>query len=125
MHVRKSVTIMRQPVQVYSFWRAFENLPRFMQHLEDVEIVNDRRSRWTAKAPGGGVVEWTAEVTQDVPNQLIAWHSLPESEIRTSGTVRFRQAPADRGTELTVELNYDAPAGALGTAVAKMFGEEP
>ena len=123
--VRRAVTVLQSPDQVYEFWRDFRNLPRFMEHLESVEVLDDRRSRWRAKAPVGTDVEWEAEIVEDRPNQLIAWRSLPESEVDNVGSVRFSPAPGGRGTEIQVELRYDPPGGKLGAKVAKLFGEAP
>jgi uncharacterized membrane protein len=88
-------------------------------------VIDDRRSRWRAKAPAGTSVEWEAELIDDRPNELIAWRSLEGSTVDNSGFVRFERAPGGRGTVVHVELRYCPPAGALGAAVAKLFGEEP
>jgi uncharacterized membrane protein len=125
VHVKQAVTINRPRQEVYGFWRNFENLPRFMAHLESVEVRPDGKSHWVAKAPVGSNVEWDAETTEDRPNELIAWRALPDSGIPNSGTVQFRDAPGDRGTEVLVELKYQPPGGRLGALVAKLFGEEP
>jgi uncharacterized membrane protein len=125
VQVRQTLTITRTPAEVYAFWRDFRNLPQFMSHLEAVQVIDDRRSRWTARAPAGRMVEWEAEIVEDRPNELIAWRSLPGADVANAGSVRFARAPGDRGTELIVELRYDPPAGALGAAIAKLFGEEP
>lgn len=125
MHVAKAITIRTAPDQLYSFWRNFENLPRFMFHLEAVRVINDRRSHWVAKAPAGSSVEWDAEIVEDRPNERIAWRSLPDADVKNSGSVEFRPAPGSRGTEVHVEVHYDPPAGKLGAMVAKLMGEEP
>jgi uncharacterized membrane protein len=125
IHVIQAITINRPLNEVYGFWHNFENLPRFMAHLESVEVLDDRRSRWTAKAPAGTSVQWVAEIMEDRPKELIAWRSLPDAAVPNSGTVRFREAPGNRGTEVLVELRYDPPAGKLGALIAKLFGEEP
>ncbi|PZS01018.1 MAG: cyclase [Candidatus Chloroheliales bacterium] len=123
--VQKSVTISRAPAELYRFWRNFENLPRFMNHLESVTMLGDKRSHWVAKAPLGQKVEWDAEIINEKDNELIGWRSLEGSQIPNAGSVHFEPAPDGRGTEVTVELEYNPPAGALGAAVAKMLGEEP
>jgi uncharacterized membrane protein len=123
--VRKSVTVNRPVEELYAYWRQLENLPRFMRHLEDVQTYGDGRSHWRAKAPMGRTVEWDAEVTDDQPNRRIAWRSLPGADVSSAGSVEFRPAPGGRGTEVSVQLRYDPPGGVLGTAVAKLFGEEP
>src|SRR5512133_1212058 len=108
MHVTKTITINRPIDEVYAFWRDFENLPRFMYHLEHVETTSDRRSHWVAKAPAGKAVEWDAEIIDDRPNELISWKSVgADDDVRNSGTVRFTEAPGDRGTEVRVDLQYD------------------
>lgn len=123
--VEKAMTINRSPEEVYQAWRDFSNLPRFMLHLESVQVMGDGRSRWKAKAPAGRTVEWDAEITEDRPNEVIAWRSLPGADVQNSGTVRFNPAPGGRGTEVRVKLQYDPPAGVVGATVAKLFGEEP
>jgi uncharacterized membrane protein len=125
MRASRSVTINRSRDDVYKFWRDFENLPTFMQHLVSVTVTGDGRSHWVAKAPAGATVEWTAEILEDRAGSLISWRSLAGSEIANQGSVRLVDAPADRGTEIRVELSYDAPAGSAGALVAKIFGEEP
>lgn len=125
VHVKTSITINRSPEEVYRFWRDFSNLPRFMAHLESVHVLDDRRSRWKATAPAGSSVEWDAEILEDEPNRRIAWHSLQNADVANWGEVRFLPAPGGRGTEVHVVLRYEPPGGALGAAVAKLFGEEP
>ncbi|HYP25401.1 MAG TPA: SRPBCC family protein [Blastocatellia bacterium] len=121
----ETCTIMRPPEEVYGFWRDFRNLPRFMNHLESVDVIDERRSHWVAKGPLGATVEWDAEITDDTANESISWRSLEGSEVDNYGTVRFTRAPGDRGTEVRVEIEYNPPGGALGAGIAKIFGEAP
>src|SRR4051794_266794 len=123
--VTKTMTIGLPVEEVYWFWRDFQNLPRFMAHLESVVVQGDRRSRWTAKGPGGKTFSWEAEITEDRPNELISWRSTPGADVPNMGTVRFLPAPGGRGTELRVDLKYDPPAGLFGASVAKLLGKEP
>lgn len=124
IHVTKSITINRSPEVVYGFWRDLENLPRFMAHLESVR-EDSGGSVWRARGPAGTTIEWPAEITLDRPNEAIAWRSLEGAMVANRGVVRFKPGPAGQGTEVHVELKYDPPAGALGAAIAKLFGEEP
>jgi uncharacterized membrane protein len=127
VEITESFYIRKSPEELYSFWRNFENLPQFMEHLESVRNEGDRRSHWVAKAPAiyGGQVEWDAEITAEESNRRIAWRALPDSDIQHSGEVRFKQGPGDRGTNVTVHLKYHPPAGQVGRWLAKLFGEEP
>jgi len=123
IRVRRAVTVGREPSEVYAFWRNFENLPRFMEHLERVRTTGDRRSHWVAKGPAGTQVEWDAEITADVPDERIEWRST-SGDVENHGAVYFRPSTG-RGTEVLVDLSYKAPGGRLGALVAKLFREEP
>lgn len=125
VRVERTGTIGRSPQELYHFWKDFSNLPQFMQHLDSVVVLDEKRSKWTAKAPAGVKVEWEAEIVEDQENEVIAWRSLPGSQVENSGRVTFQPAPKERGTEVKVVLDYKPPAGSLGAAIAKFTGEEP
>lgn len=123
--VTRAVTIRRPAEALYAFWRDLENLPRIIKHPVTIQRVSDIASHWTVSAPGDRKVEWDAVVINDEPGRLIAWRSREDAEIPNAGTVRFAPAPGDEGTEVTVSLEYDPPAGKLGALLAKLTGEEP
>lgn len=123
--VEKTVTINKPAAELYHFWRDFENLPRFMKHLKDVKVQDNKRSHWITSAPLGATVEWDATITEDRENELIAWASVEGADVDNSGFIRFQPAPQDSGTEVKVVTQYNPPAGAIGAAIAKLFGEEP
>ncbi|HJW93422.1 MAG TPA: SRPBCC family protein [Thermoanaerobaculia bacterium] len=125
IRVERSVTVNASPEQLYTFWRDFENLPRFMQHLERVDILGGTLSHWVAKGPAGLKAEWDAEIINEVPNELIGWRSVDGSTVQNAGSVHFTPATGGRGTVVKVVLRYDPPGGALGAAIAKLFSEEP
>jgi uncharacterized membrane protein len=125
VRARAAVTIAQPRHEVYEFMRQFENLPRVMRHLKSVEPLEGGRSRWVAEGPAGKSVTWDAEIINEVPNELLAWKSLPGSDVDQAGSMRFSDAPGDRGTEIRVELQYNPPAGAIGAYVARLFGREP
>ena len=123
--VIKSMTINRPIGELFAFWRDLRNLPRFMSHLTSVEVLSDKRSRWKAKGPGGLPVEWEAEIVNEKVDALIAWQSCEGSSVANWGVVRFSPAPGGRGTEISVQLEYEPIGGSTGVALAKLFGEEP
>jgi len=123
IHVEESVTINRPIAEVYRFWRNFENLPKFMKHLEMVATREEGISHWVAKGPAGTSAEWDARIINEVENQVIGWQSLDGSTISTAGSVNFDET--EHGTMVRVRLQYNPPAGKLGSAVAWLFGEEP
>jgi uncharacterized membrane protein len=125
MNATKSITVARPRSEVYAFWRDFENLPRFMQHLESVENMGGGRSHWVAKGIAGNDREWDAELVEDHPNERISWRTVgADDDVTHGGTVSFLSV-GDSATEVRVELEYDAPGGKLGATIARLFGEEP
>ncbi|MER3495069.1 MAG: cyclase [Mastigocladus sp. ERB_26_2] len=123
--VEKTVTINKSADELYRFWHNFESLPRFMKHLKNVKVYDDKKSHWIANAPLGQSVEWDAYILEDRENEFISWASAEGADVDNSGFVRFTKAPGDRGTEVKVVMEYNPPGGALGAAIAKLFGEEP
>lgn len=124
IHVRETIAIDRPRAAVFAFWRQLSNLPRFMSHLARVDLLGNGRSHWVATGPLGHQVEWDAEIINEVDGYLLAWQSLPGSDVDSAGSVRFRDLP-DNATEVTVHLQYQPPAGRLGAWAAWLTGEEP
>lgn len=125
IRVEKTVTINKSPEELYRFWHDFENLPRFMKHLQSVEVKDAKRSHWITSGPLGSSVEWDADITEDQENQLIAWRSIEGADIENSGSIHFKPNSHDRGTQVKVVMGYNPPAGAVGDVIAKLFGEAP
>ena len=123
IHVEHSVVIRRPAEQLYRFWRNFENLPKFMRHLELVAMREEGISHWVAKGPAGTQVEWDARIINEIENKVIAWQSLKGSEVATAGAVTFDAT--NGGTIVHVHMQYNPPGGKLGAAIAFAFGEEP
>lgn len=125
VEVVNSIIIDASPDDLYRWWRDLEKLPRFMHHLDQVEVRDQRHSRWTAKGPAGLRVAWEAEIVEDKPGELLAWRSLPGSDVDTFGRVEFRATPGGRGTKVRVETRYALPFGRVGTGLARMFVHAP
>jgi uncharacterized membrane protein len=120
-----TLIIDREPPELYRHWRDLGHLPQFMQHLVRVQVNNDRRSHWVARGPADSTLEWEAEITEDLPNERIAWRSVEGSDVDHAGAVRFEPAAGGRGTIVTVDMHYRPPLGTVGAAVAAWFGEDP
>jgi len=125
IRVDRAITISASREDVYSFWRNLENLPRFMKHVRSVKELDGGRSHWIVEGPVGQRVEWDAEIINEIPNELLAWRSLPGASVNNAGSVRFEHATAGRGTKLSVSLQYDPPASQIGLMFAKLFGKDP
>lgn len=124
IRVERSMTILKPVEEVYAYWRNLENLPRFMENLQQVQVQGNQ-SHWVAEAPLGRSVEWDAVIDEEQPNQKLSWHSISGSQIENTGVVLFQPAPGNRGAEVHVHLEYRAPGGEMGAALAKILGEEP
>ena len=122
--VGRAVTINRPVGELFAYFRDFGNLATFMENVERVDVLDDKRSHWVVKAPAGRTVEWDAAVTDEAKDRFIAWASEDGADVPNSGRVDFRDA-GDRGTVVTATILYDPPAGALGKIVAKLFQREP
>jgi uncharacterized membrane protein len=121
--VQKTVNIDAPIDEVYQFWRNFENFPRFMNNVKEVSTENGL-SIWKVAGPAGTSIEFQSHITQDIPNEWIAWETVPDSQVQHAGFVRFDEN-RDGSTRVTVQMNYVPPAGALGHAVAQLFGVDP
>ncbi len=121
--VSTAITIHRPQREVYAQWRNFPGLPRFLQYVESITEEGEC-SHWIVDAPGG-TVEWDAEITADVPGQVIRWKSVGDADVVQRGEIRFEKARQGSGTEVYVTIGYRPPAGLLGVGVAKMMGKGP
>jgi uncharacterized membrane protein len=122
--VEEAIRIYRPVSEVYAYWRNLENLPRFMEHLEEVRVSDRLHSHWVAKGPLGVNVEWDAEIINDIPPTLLSWKSVGQADVVSAGSVRFKPV-GENATELRVKLQYDPPAGKVGATVAWLLGEDP
>jgi uncharacterized membrane protein len=122
--IEQSVIISRPREELYRFWRNLENLPRFMDHLQAVSVLDDRHSHWVVKGPAGVRLEWDAEITHEVENELIAWRSLPGSDLDHRGAVHFSPVH-NGGTEVRVILRYQPRGGTAANAISQILGERP
>lgn len=123
--VGRSVTIAKPRQELYAYWRDFKNLPSFMENVDQVAVVDDRKSRWTIRAPGETDIEFISTITDDRPGAEIAWESEEGAPVRNSGRVTFTDAAGNRGTVVDLTIAYDPPGGAVGQMIAKLFQREP
>jgi uncharacterized membrane protein len=125
LEIRRSITIGASADELYHVWRAPETLPRIMQHVAAVTIIDTNRAHWVLHAPLGQTLEWDTQVVEDRPGEYVGWESLPGAQLASAGSIRFRSAPGGRGTEVTLDVRFDPPAGALGEAVMKFLSAVP
>jgi uncharacterized membrane protein len=123
--VERAVTINAPREALYAFWHDFTNLPRFMKHIETVQVRDERHSHWRMSLPAGRHIEWDSEIINDLPNELIAWKTVGTSDVAHAGSVHFVPAPGGRGTEVRLVMDYEPPGGRPGHMLSKLFGVSP
>ena len=125
VHVRESITVNASPEELYNFWRRLEQLPSVMPHLESVEQLDFKLSRWTAKTFGQMPVTWNAEIINEVPFETIGWKTLPGEAIQHAGSVVFKRLPGTNTTDVRVNLQYSPPGGKAAAWFAALLGQDP
>ena len=125
LYVTHTLTIGKSPAELYALWRDLAGLPSIFGHLQEVRVIDEKRSHWKAKGPLGSTYEWDSEITLDQPDREIRWQSHPDAALPNRGIVRFEPLPGDRGTAVRVQMIYDPPGGKWGAAFARVFGDDP
>lgn len=123
--VEYAITVNKPAAELYAFWRDFTNHPRFMQHLESVQLTTAGRSHWRWALPSGRNIDWDSEIVNDIPDELIAWKTVGHPDLPNAGSVHFRAAPGGRGTEVRVVVDYEPIGGRPGYMVSKLLGIAP
>ena len=101
--ITKSIDVNVPVRTAYNQWTQFEEFPRFMEGVEEVKQIDDTRLHWVANI-GGKRKEWYAKITEQVPDQRIAWRD--EGGAKNSGVVVFH--PIDQNkTRITVRVDYE------------------
>ena len=122
--VQKTINIDAPIDEVFTFFTDYENWPRLMTHVREVRETSLGRQHWVVDGPAGTTIEWDAEITQFVQNQLVSWRSVEGSPVRHAGTIRLD--PNERGgTRVQIRMSYNPPAGAAGHAIAVLFRADP
>jgi uncharacterized membrane protein len=121
--VQKTINVDAPLEEVFGFWTDYQNFPRFMRNVREVQVHNDE-SHWVVAGPAGVPVQWNAQLVELVPNSLLKWRSTRDSAVKHEGWVRF-EANGHGGSRITIRLCYVPPGGAFGHAVAALFGADP
>lgn len=123
--LKKAVTVGSSAEHLYQYWRELRNLPKLFDNLLAVDVIDNVRSHWSLKIPGGMTLEWDAEIMVDRENEMVGWRSLAGADIDNAGYIRFERATGGRGTVVRVALQYNPPAGRLGAGLSTLLGERP
>ena len=108
--IEKSIEVNAPVRTVYNQWTQFEEFPRFMEGVQEVKQVTDKRLHWRAQI-AGQEREWDAEITEQIPDQRIAWRST--SGTTNAGVVTFHRL-SDSASKVMLQVEYD-PTGFVET----------
>ena len=115
--LRRSITVGRPPEELYEAWRDPDRLSRVVGHVADVAPADGDRLRWQVSGPLGLKTAWETRFVEERPGEYLRWETLGDARVPHEGSVSFRPAPGDRGTEVTLAVDFDPPGGASGRAI--------
>jgi uncharacterized membrane protein len=125
LYFESSIATGKTPEECYRFWRDIANLPRFMDSVQSVQVLDGRRFHWVAKGSGERPLEWDCEITEDRPGAALAWRTLNGAEVPNAGSVIFEPLPQGRGTIVRLSIHYSPLDGRLTAALAKLLHLDP
>lgn len=125
VNVESFITINRSPVELYRLWREPRTLPQVMGYFAEINTIGENSARWSVRAPLGQSIEWDARIVEDRPDEFVRWESVEGASVPNEGSVQFRPAPGDRGTEVRLSFRFDPPGGVLGSAAASLLSVVP
>jgi uncharacterized membrane protein len=115
--VTRSITINKPQDEVLALIREPQNIARLIPWIDSVQSTDRNTSRWIANAPLGRKLEWNLTLAE-VQADSLRWNTAPETRWEHDISVQFKQAPANRGTEVKVVIVGKPPLGTLGYALA-------
>lgn len=96
-----------------------------MKGLESVDLLSERRSRWTVALESGKTVTWEAEITSEEPGRSLSWQSVEGSDVKTTGSITFSNPIGKKGALVELSLRYTLPGGKPAELLLKLAGEDP
>ncbi|TYL39152.1 cyclase [Natronococcus pandeyae] len=123
--VKRSITVGRPADELDEFWREPERLSRILGDFAAVSGLDGDTHQWHVRGPLDRRVEWQTEIVEDRPGELLRWESLDGAVVPHEATIRFELAAGDRGTRVSLEIQYDPPGGSLGDAAMERLGIVP
>lgn len=124
VEIQRSITIHRPRIDVYGEWREPQNQALVWKHFAEITNATDDGAHWRVDAPLGRSLQWETRIVEDHAAELIRWESTG-GDLPNEGTVEFRDAPGEYGTEITLRVRFDPPFGPLGDAAARVFDDAP
>ncbi len=125
VEVTRSITVGLPAEELYDRWQDPGTLSQVFGHVAEVTQTGEDRHRWRVRGPLGRTLEWDARIVADDPGERLRWRSVDGAALPAEGSVQFRPAPGDQGTEVALRLRLDPPGGNLGRWVFERLGFVP
>lgn len=122
--IERSVTIGKSPEELAELWLNPANLARIVSHFAEVTPLGNGLTHWRVRGPLKQMLEWDSRTEKQSGNK-IWWQSLPGSTLPNHGDVTFRPGPDDRGTIVTLRMQFEPPLGSVGAGVVKALDMVP
>jgi uncharacterized membrane protein len=116
--VERSLTVEKSPEELYRLWSDPQNFQRIIRHFAKVEMIDERRARWSAPPPLG---QWIMRLVEDRPNEFMRWEPQDASAPLQESIVRFVPARGKPGTVVQMRMRLNPPQGLLGQAAARFM----
>ena len=123
--VERTITISKPADELHRAWRDPKHVAAIMAHIARVENAGGGRFRWTAPLLGKRKLTWTTSVVEDRPGELLAWRTQADAPFTHEGAVRFRKAPDNLGTEVTLRMTFGAQDSVLRKVTEKYLRTLP
>ncbi len=119
--VEQSLRINRPAHELYDRWTQWEKLPEILPHIEQIEVLEEGRMRWTARGPLGTPLSWEAQIINQRADRFVAWQSLTGGDVDTAGSVHFNPISSE-ATDMHVSMQYDPPGGKWTASLGEFLG---
>lgn len=124
-HLLRRMTVDAPAHQLTEWLSDGHNIALMHGHFADIQVVDERTTRWTVTLPVVPNLVWDSEIVEVVPGQAVRWKSKPGGSLENSGELTMRPAPGQWGTEVTLYMRFNPPAGPLGDLVTAMNTAAP
>ncbi|MCE9556799.1 MAG: hypothetical protein K8T91_25915 [Planctomycetes bacterium] len=117
-----AIHILRPTDEVFRFCQDAEKLSTVVRHLQLIAPMEEGRTRWMVEGLQGTQIHWDAEMVCQQDSELLAFRSLPGSDIEISGAADFEAGPDGHGTVLTLKLKLALPHSSPSAAILELLG---
>jgi uncharacterized membrane protein len=120
-----AITIGKPVEELYRAWRDPQVLSRLLGDYGDITMKDEKHLHWCVRGPLDRPIEWDAQVSEERPNQLLRWSTPEGAKLPWEGSVEFRPAPGNRGTEVLLRMKFSPPLRLPGDTAMDLLGFVP